>query len=491
MQATQNFHALLQSHATATHDAVAVVHGSREIGYAQFAADLDKVTCRFNACKIAPGSRAVLFMANPYLHWLAVIALWRLGVISVTVYKLDEPGLLQLLKANVLVSDRAGLQVDGGGAIAISDAWLSSDAANLPPIAEQQLGANHPVRILLSSGTTGTPKKILLTDEILNARITQTKADYSHGPHTRFMAVVGLDTTGGFVYPLSIWAAGGAVVFYDARTPLHQQLTQSRPNFLFMSPAQAANAVDALPADFTPSDAITLLVGGGRMPQAAAEKALSRLAVRLWLVYGSTEAGTVSLSLSPDHTRPEMVGSLVSTAELQIIDPDGQALPPGAVGEVRMRGIRCVTSYLDEPEFSRAYFKDGWFHPGDLGTLSETGDLAIVGRAGDIMNLGGQKVAPNVFEDALSACRGVKELAAFSVPDALGAESLWIAITVTEGFVQDDLLREFRERFPKHRAPNVVRVNEMPRNAMAKVQRNVLRDIVAKALTVEVAQGAA
>ena len=482
-----DFYALVQSHAKGRPDAIAVADGARRITYAQFVVDIETVSRRLNTHGLAPGSRAVVFMSSPYLHWLAVIALWRIRVISVSVFNLTEPGLFELLRANVLISDHDNLTADGGGAIALTNAWLSAGADTLPPIAERPFDANQPVRILLSSGTTGTPKKILFSNAIIGARIRNTIADYGIGPQTRLMSVVGLDTAGGFVYSVVTWAAGGSVAFYEREMPFDQLMILTGANLLFMSPVQAANIVNTLPDNSQPDPALTLMVAGGRLPQIVGERTKARLASTIWVIYGSTEAGTVTLSLEPEYANPELVGPLVPTAEVQIVDSTGQAVSHGTIGEVRMRGVCCVTSYLDDPDGSRAYFKDGWFHPGDLGTLSESGALSVVGRVGDVMNLGGLKIAPGVIEDALFECRGVKDLAAFSVPDAEGTESLWLAVSAGKDFVQDALLQFFRERFPHRQPPNVALVDEIPRNGMAKVQRNLLRDRVKQELAAEAA----
>ncbi|HEY8026116.1 MAG TPA: class I adenylate-forming enzyme family protein [Burkholderiaceae bacterium] len=476
-----HFYSLLLEHARRRPDDIAVADGAREITYAQFVADIEKVTRRMNTYGLVPGSRAVLFFAASYLHWLAVIAMWRLGVISVSVYNLGDPALFQLLDANVLVTERADLKAEGGGVIVLAGDWLEADVNAFSPVGERFFDPNQPVRILLSSGTTGVPKKILFSNALIGARTKRTISDYSFGPDRRFMSVVGLDTTGGFVYPIAIWAAGGAVAFYNAHVPFDQLIEQTKANLVFMSPVQAARVVEALPASFR-HPSLTLIVAGGRIPQVVAERVKQRLASTIWVVYGSTEAGTVSLTFEPDFADPQMVGPLVSTVEVQIVDPAGNAVGSGAIGEVRMRGVCCVTSYLDDIETSRVFFKDGWLHPGDLGMLSETGMLSIVGRVGDIMNLGGVKVAPGVIEDALSSCRGVKDLAAFSVPDGDGTEALWIAVTPSKDFVQEELLQLYLERFPNRHAPDFALIDMIPRNGMAKVQRNLLRDAVLQRL---------
>ncbi len=481
-----DFHTLLQSQARTQPDAIAVVDGAREISYAQFAADIEKVARRLNTYSMAPGSRAVLFFTSHYLHWLAVLALWRLGVISVSVYSLAQKDLFALLRANVLISEGGNLRAEGGGMIAMSEQWLSASVDALPPLPGHRFDLQQPVRILLSSGTTGTPKKILYSNATVAARIRHSVIDYAFGPQHRFMSVVGIDTAGGFVYSVVTWAAGGSVALYHAQLPFDRQISQTRTNLLFASPVQAGSLVDALPADF-PHPGLTLLVAGGRLPQAVAERARQRLASAIWVVYGSTEAGTVTLSLEPEYANPDVVGPLVSTAQVRIVDAAGQAVPRGTVGEVCMRGVCCVESYLDDPEATRGYFRDGWFHPGDLGVLSEANVLSIVGRVGDVMNLGGVKVAPGVIEDVLMACPGVQDVAAFSVPDSQGTEALWVAVVASEGYAEEELKRRYQERFPNRKAPSIALLAEIPRNGMAKVQRNQLRTMVMERLQREAA----
>jgi acyl-CoA synthetase (AMP-forming)/AMP-acid ligase II len=489
-QAFDLYPALL-AHAKARADAIAVADGEREITYARFIADIERVTRRLHSFSLAPESRAVLLIASPYLHWLALIALWRLEILSVSVFNPGEPGLFELLRADVLITEQGNLQAQGGRTIPIGPDWLNADADALPPYIDPALVAGKPLRVLLSSGTTGVSKKIAFDKSVQGARILNTIDDYGFGPGKRFMSVVGVDTVAGCVYPIAMWAAGGSVAIYDPTVPFDVQLANTRPNIIFMAPAQLGHIVEQLPADFERDPSMMLLVGGGRLPQAVGEKARQRLAPVLWIVYGSTEAGTVTLAREPDYANPEIVGHVVQSAEVQIVDDAGRPVPHGTIGEVRMRGACSATGYLDDPATSATYFRGGWFHPGDTGTLSEDGLLSIVGRIGDIMNLGGVKVAPGAVEDALSSCSGVKEIAAFSMPDGTGNETLWLAVVTEDRNIKDILVTRYRELFPFRQSPNVARFEVIPRNAMGKVQRNMLRDAVRQRIDEVAAAGAA
>jgi|GEM_PF-204505 len=476
--------ALLNKHAAERPEVIAVVDGTREVSYRQFVADIDRVARRLNTSKLVPGNRAILFFRSPYLHWLATLALMRLGVITVSMSDLSRQDTLQMLGAHVLVTERGSLKAEGGNMIAMGEDWLTDSADSLPALPSRAFDPKHPVRITLSSGTTGLSKKILYDNTTVGARIFYATKDYGFSSQHRFMSGVGIETTGGYIFSVSTWANGGSVACFDATRPLGSQLEQNRANLLFMSPVQAANMVESLPEHFLPSER-TLIVAGGRLPQAVAQRVRQKLASTIWIVYGSTEAGSVARTFEPDYARPEAVGTLVTSAQVQIVDAKGLPVPAGTVGEVRTRGPCSVDRYLDDPEASRAFFRDGWFYPGDLGTLSTANELCIVGRVGDLMNLGGVKIAPGAIEDVLADCPGVKDLAAFSVPDELGVESLWIAVTAGEGFSEDALRQRYVQRFPNRLEPSIALVGSIPRNAMSKVQRNQLREAVAQQMLVQ------
>lgn len=472
-----DFHTLLRTHVQARPHAVAVVTGTREISYAQFDADIDDVTRRLHRQTLPPGGRVALFIASPYLHWLSIIALWRLGVISISAYNLAEPDLVKMLRANVLITDRRGLVADGGTVIAIDDDWLAASPDTLPPVAPRQFYAQHPVRILLSSGTTGLPKKVPYTGAIIAARIKYTLAQYHLGAQHRFMSVAGADTVTGYIDSLATWSVGGSVALFNAQEPIHQLFGRMQPNLVFMSPAQITGIVDTLPPDF-PHCGLTLIVGGGRLQQSVVQRARLRLASSIWLLYGSTETGMVAFSNEPDDICPEAVGVVVPNAEVQIVNQVGRTVPHGVIGQVRIRGVCCVEQYLDDPKTSRAFFKEGWFYPGDLGTLSETGQLRIVGRADDIMNFGGVKIAPDAIEELLLACPGVKEAAVFSISSDVGVDELWLAISPSAHYADRELRLRYHARFPDYPMPHLALIKTIPRNSMGKVQSAQLREMV-------------
>ncbi|MFI4939173.1 MAG: AMP-binding protein [Burkholderiales bacterium] len=473
-----NFYASVLLQAQRHPNAIAAVDGTRDITYAQFVVDIERVTRRLHSLALLPGGRVAIHVQHTYLHWLVAIGLWRAGMLSVSVNNLGEPGLLALLKANVAITEQEVLSFEGGRFVRIGAEWLNSEADSLPPFQEQAFDAGHPVRMILSSGTTGTSKAILLTHRIIETRINNTVSEYRFDSSSRFMSIVGIDTVGGFVFSLAIWSAGGAVAFFKPNLPVDRNIAESKSNLLFMSPMQLSHLVDILPADHSADPRMEVLVAGAILPRAIAMKAHQRLTGAITVVYGSTEAGTVALTREPlEYENPGVCGHVVPGTELQVVNGAGQPVCSGFPGEIRMRGPCCVTAYLDDEATSGVMFRDGWFYPGDTGVLSETGLLSISGRVGDVINLGGVKIAPALIEEVLFACPGVKDVAAFSLEAQDGAVGLWLAVVRGDGYLQDTLISRYQHQF-KQSAPNFVHIDMIPRNGMGKVLRNVLRDAV-------------
>jgi acyl-CoA synthetase (AMP-forming)/AMP-acid ligase II len=168
--------------------------------------------------------------------------------------------------------------------------------------------------------------------------------------------------------------------------------------------------------------------------------------------------------------------------EAQVVGPDDSPVPDGEPGEVRLRGPRVADGYLDDPQATAERFRDGWFYTRDIARRLPAGHplagaLVMEGRADDRMNLGGIKVMPSVLEDAAFECPGVYDAAAFAVPDAQGLDECWLAVAGAADFERDSLVRHLAAipGLPEHR---FAWIDEIPRNAMGKVDRNRLRDAV-------------
>jgi acyl-CoA synthetase (AMP-forming)/AMP-acid ligase II len=119
------------------------------------------------------------------------------------------------------------------------------------------------------------------------------------------------------------------------------------------------------------------------------------------------------------------VGHIHPGYEAQAVDADDEPLPLGAEGRIRLRGANIIDGYFCEATPARDVFRDGWFYPGDVGSITASGVMTINGRESEFINAGGVKVNPRVIEDVLLALPDVTDAAAFGVPDRMGVTRVW------------------------------------------------------------------
>ena len=194
--------------------------------------------------------------------------------------------------------------------------------------------------------------------------------------------------------------------------------------------------------------------------------------------YGMTEAVVITSNPLSGERRPGSVGRPVDGVELRVADPENRPLPLGEVGMIQIRGTAVVKGYWQNPEKTAEDFtRDGWFRTGDLGTVAEDGYVTIVGRAKDLVISGGFNVYPKEVELALDALPGVSESAVIGVPHRDFGEAVTAVIVRTDPALDANaILRALRAQLAVYKVPKQIHfVDQLPRNVMGKVLKNVLR----------------
>jgi acyl-CoA synthetase (AMP-forming)/AMP-acid ligase II len=228
------------------------------------------------------------------------------------------------------------------------------------------------------------------------------------------------------------------------------------------------------------------------MPLDLLEQVVERFGGSWLQTYGLTEAGCILTYLQPPDQRRKIgsAGKPHVQADLIIADParagepdwplrPEHRVPPGQVGEVVARTAHLMSGYWQRPEQAAEAVRQGWLRTGDLGRLDEEGYLFIVGRLKDVIVSGGEKIYPAEVEPVLRAYPGVRDLALVGVPNREWGEAVLAAIVAEPDAQLDaDAFRAWaRARVAGYKTPrHVVLVEELPRTATGKIQKNVLRD---------------
>jgi malonyl-CoA/methylmalonyl-CoA synthetase len=200
-----------------------------------------------------------------------------------------------------------------------------------------------------------------------------------------------------------------------------------------------------------------------------------RTGLRILERYGMSEVGIVLSNPYDGERRAGTVGQPLPGIQAKITDLEtGADLGPEQIGEVRIAGASVMLGYLGLPEQTLAAIGDGWMHTGDLGKLSQDGYFSIVGRAGDMVISGGLNVYPREVETVLLEHPGVHEVAIVGVPHAEWGEQV-VGFFVGEADPAA-LVVWAREQLAGFKCPKELRaVQVLPRNAMGKVQKGLIR----------------
>lgn len=245
--------------------------------------------------------------------------------------------------------------------------------------------------------------------------------------------------------------------------------------------AQIAALVDALATEGTKVPALRVIqFAGSILPSPVAAAARRITGAEIHNLYGSTETGTVATRYE-DSDDPFDAGHVADGAEIRIVDGDGRPVPAGTTGTIQYRRPFQATEYFRDPEATARAFRDGWFLPGDLGTLSADGRLRLEGRASEIVNAGGVKIDPARLDAAVAGLPGIRDAAGFAVVNRLGLTEIALAVVPGAGFDAEALVRRLRANLGSAAPTVLFTVDAIPRNRLGKPLRH---EIAARYATV-------
>jgi acyl-coenzyme A synthetase/AMP-(fatty) acid ligase len=457
------------------------------VTYSQLEFMIRNLTRALLSLNFKPGQIVGLLLEDKIFHIALLLALTRLGVATVSC---RGPSLPSELNASAMITDAPGQPVSGvDRIIAANFDWAQGDGKALADHRLYQTRSDDLCRLILTSGSTGIPKAIAFTHDALikkNARL-----DYCQGHRwprsSRLFCDLGLSSSQGFRYVLHILARGGMVMVYgqDGISTL-QSLNLFDMQNMATSPFGLSEYLKFFEAERSfHCNFDHILVAGGMLTKELAERAWARMCPNLISLYGATEVGAIATGDARVTTSvPGAVGNILPDAQAQIVDQSDTPLAAGREGIVRVRTEQGTSGYHGDPATSAAVFRDGWFYPGDHGHITDDGVLVISGRHETRLNLGGDKINPEIVESVLAAFPGVSDVAILAVPNALGIEEIYALIT-SQSALDDGSVRAYcQARLQRAFVPvRFMSVDRIPRNEMGKIQRGELLSIARSKLS--------
>ncbi|MBL8554437.1 MAG: acyl--CoA ligase [Phenylobacterium sp.] len=469
------FDSYIAYHARTRPRALALVTPRHRATYADLDADINRFAAGLQALGIGPERGIVAVDAtSTHHHHLLILALARLGVASTP--KED-------LAADLVLSQRAPSD-ERRPVVHLDAAWTArTEGAPPTPVLTVRRDPDSIARVMLSSGTTSTPKRIPLTWRRVAANGLNGLSVYGADRLGPWIVRTGIDSGIGYMMASLAWTAGAGVAADFAAADIAGLMERNQPGVVGLTPIQLRDLLGNLPRGFELKPGWRIAVGGGVLPASVAREARMRLSPDVVIVYGSTESGRATAGPATRLDRdPGFAGWALPGVEIEIVGPEGEILPDGEAGELRIRSDRLAEGYLGDDEAGAQAFRDGWYYTGDLARRLPDGAYVIDGRIDERMNIGGVKVMPNLLEDAALACPDVQDAAAFALPDARGQDELWIAVVAGQEITRETLMTYLAQCPQRLPAVRIAWSEEIPRNAMGKIERGVLRDQVAAAL---------
>jgi acyl-coenzyme A synthetase/AMP-(fatty) acid ligase len=323
---------------------------------------------------------------------------------------------------NTLVHERGGAPLPGGSNILFNASWLST-GVGAAALARLPRYTQTPPRdtIFFTSGTTGKPKHFVMTQSAWDERMllpsTTTFANFE-----RALIVPGLASAYGFTRTYETLYLGKTACFARFGEPALWLVNTYDIDMIVASTQQALSLADmqAKTSRYPLSAVKTLNIGGGSISAEGVERLKNHLCRNVIVRYGSTEAG--SMAVAPYDMIagiPGAVGFVDPEVEVEIIDQAGRVLPVGAEGFVRVRSSQTIKA---------GTYPDGWFYPGDLGSLTDESVLCILGRTGDVINRGGAKLSAPEFEAFLKSLPGIGDAGVCTLMGQSGRIEVWAAL---------------------------------------------------------------
>jgi acyl-CoA synthetase (AMP-forming)/AMP-acid ligase II len=495
-----SFIAAIRRHAAERPDAPAFTCGTSRLDWKGFADAVERAAAAIAGHGISPGERIAIVAANSLPYLVLFFGGIAAGACMVPIPNKAGARTLERLIADcgprLLLADTAGLDALAGhcprDAVVIALDGRASGTISLDDflavparVPEPRTSGDAPFNIIYSSGTTGTPKGIVHSADM---RLRQASRDtFMLGPDSTMLLATPLhsNTT---LLPLL------ATVFHGGHTVLMAKF--SAENYLVLAETMRATHTMMVPVQYQrilacPSFETTdlssfILKQCTSAPLAIETKRalISRWPGRFLEVYGLTEGGcTVILDATARPDKLMTVGRPPPGTDIRIIDPQGNELPVGEIGEVVGRSGLMMTGYFGRAVETQALEwrdRDGrvFFRSGDLGCFDQDGFLKIVGRSKDVVISGGFNIYASDLESVLLEHACVREAAVVGVPNETWGETPWGIVVLHDGQSADadDIHRFANARLDRlQRLAGVEIRAALPRSDIGKVLKQELR----------------
>ncbi len=418
----------------------------RQITFGEFQALQDRAIAEFKEAGVKAKDRVLLTSPNTPELAASIAALWRMGAIAAAVdFRLTEKEVenvanhigVKLIAASSRYNPKFANAYAAAKAPKMDLEKLNQSNGNAhaaQTTAAKDIDLHGQALIILTSGTTGVPKGAVHDFHTLMTNLCELGPLVRLNYDTKVLLPLPLSHIFGLEVFMACFIYGAPVIFADPQS-FFACAKKYQPSVICGVPTLYGAMLTLPPGMVDLQKAEYVLSGGAPLPLSLAQDFEKKYGKRLSNGYGSTESKIISLNTDGPF---ESVGKIIKSVTVEILNEDGEVLPPGETGEITISGACLMMGYLDNPEASAQVLKNGRYHTGDMGRI-DNGYLYISGRSKEMIVVAGNKVFPSEVEDVLRQHPDVKEVAVVGMPNKQLGQIVKAVVVVVEGQLSEQL----------------------------------------------------
>lgn len=341
-----------------------------------------------------------------------------------------------------------------------------------------------PVLICHTSGATGAPKAVTLTQDALFWNAVNATHMHDLTSADRVLTTLPMFHVGGInIQTVPALHAGASVTLHAKFDPeaAIDAIERERITLTVLVPAQLVAMMEHPRWADADLSSLRMITTGSTIVSESFVRRVQAKGPRVIQIYGSTETAPIAayVRVNAAERKAGAAGLPALHCELRVVDPDGADLKPGEDGEILVRGPNVMQRYWNAPQATAAALRDGWYHTSDIGHIDEDGYLHVVARKSDMIISGGENIYPAELETILAECPSIREACVIGQRDERWGEMVVavVALQPDAALTEADVMALFAGRIARYKHPRAVRfVQALPRNELGKIKRSALQN---------------
>jgi acyl-coenzyme A synthetase/AMP-(fatty) acid ligase len=464
-----------------TPDAPAVLTEDGTLSYAELACAVSWTARTFQEAGMAAGDAVGIELTSQIQYLLSSLALARLGAGQIALPASDprpvRDSIVRRLRIAAIIADKPDAAEAKFQTIAPPPERLHDIRHLRSPEFQAAEQEDLPFLFVSTSGTTSGALRLgLLTHGLARHCLHPLLIE---GTRCRYFSPIKVSFSTAIKNAFRCLMTGGYFTILEKMGDPEASvefIKDQRVNYYYGTPIHAARLLELAKKNEILLPGIDVfLIATAPLSEVFRRRIQESLTPNLYIHYGTNEAGTISIA-TPEQVRslPGVVGKVLPGVQAEIVDDDGQPLPPGRTGNLRVKSAGMISGYIDDPVETAEAFRDGWFYSNDLAEFTPDGELIHHGRADDLMILDGINIYPAEIENVLLRHPAVAEAAAFPIRSVARGDIPIAAVVTKSQASEGELLSHCRSWIGLHAPHGLMIVPKLPRNAVGKILKNEL-----------------